>query len=85
MKALVTGGGGFIGSALVYELVKKGFKVRSFSRNDYPALRDIGAEVSRGDISDISSVLKACNDMDIVFHVAAKAGTSGVLQGIFQN
>jgi len=84
MKAFITGGGGFIGYALACELVKRGFKVTSFSRNDYPALRDIGAEVSRGDISDISSVSKACNDMDIVFHVAAKAGTSGYYMDYFK-
>jgi 2-alkyl-3-oxoalkanoate reductase len=77
MNALVTGGGGFIGSALVHELVKKGFKVRSFSRNDYPALRKIGVDVRRGDISDINSILKASENTDIIFHVAAKAGTSG--------
>ncbi len=77
MNALVTGGGGFIGSALVNELVKNGFRVTSFSRNDYPALRQTGVDVKRGDISDMNSVLKACEGMDIVFHVAAKAGVSG--------
>ncbi len=77
MNALVTGGGGFIGSALVNELVKRGFRVTSFSRNDYPALRKIGVVVKRGDLSDASSVLEACKDIDIVFHVAAKAGITG--------
>ena len=84
MKALVTGGGGFIGSALVYELVKKGFKVRSFSRNDYPSLREIGVDVKRGEISDLNSILKASENMDIVFHVAAKAGTSGYYRDYFK-
>jgi len=78
MKAFITGGGGFIGYALACELVKKGFKVTSFSRNDYPALREIGVDINRGDITDANSVLKACENMDIIFHVAAKAGTSGV-------
>jgi 2-alkyl-3-oxoalkanoate reductase len=77
MNALVTGGGGFIGSALANELLKKGYRVTSLSRNDYPALRRAGIEVKTGDISDINQVLKACEGMDIVFHVAAKAGTSG--------
>jgi nucleoside-diphosphate-sugar epimerase len=77
MNALVTGGGGFIGSALVNELVKNRFRVTSFSRNDYPALRKTGVDSVRGDLSDINSVLKVCKGMDIVFHVAAKAGISG--------
>ncbi|MCU0461426.1 MAG: NAD-dependent epimerase/dehydratase family protein [Bacteroidales bacterium] len=77
MNAFVTGGGGFIGSALVHELVKRGFVVTSFSRNDYPALRDIGVNIKTGDLSDPDSVQKACMGMDIVFHVAAKAGISG--------
>jgi len=77
MKVLVTGGGGFIGSALVHELVKSGYQVTSFSRNDYPALRRMGVDVRRGDLSDTESVSKACEGMDIVFHVAAKAGVTG--------
>jgi nucleoside-diphosphate-sugar epimerase len=77
MNALVTGGGGFIGSALVHELVKKGFKVTSFSRGDYPELREIGVVVKRGDLSDYKAVINACDGMDIIFHIAAKAGIWG--------
>jgi 2-alkyl-3-oxoalkanoate reductase len=77
MKALVTGGGGFIGSALVHELVKRGFSVTSLSRGDYPELRHIGVIIKRGDLTDKDAVLNACDGMDIVFHVAAKAGFWG--------
>ena len=77
MKAFITGGGGFIGSALAYELVRQGFSVTSFSRNDYPALREKGIDIKKGDISDADSVLRACEHTDIIFHVAAKAGTAG--------
>lgn len=77
MRALVTGGGGFIGSALVHELVKTGFNITSFSRGDYPELRKNGVVVKMGDISDREAVLNACDDIDIVFHVAAKAGIWG--------
>ncbi len=77
MKALVTGGGGFIGSALVRELVKRGFNVTSFSRGDYPELKQIGVVVKRGDLCDRESVLNACDGVDIIFHVAAKAGIWG--------
>ncbi len=77
MNALVTGGGGFIGINLVKELIIKGFRVTSFSRGDYPELKKIGVRVIRGDISDINAVTKACDKIDIVFHVAAKAGITG--------
>lgn len=77
MKALVTGGGGFTGSALARELIKKGNKVISFSRGDYPELRESGIRTLRGDLSDSDLVLEAAENADIVFHVAAKAGISG--------
>ena len=84
MRALVTGGGGFIGSALVRELVNMGFEVSSFSRGDYPVLRKNGVTVLRGDISDREAVLKACNNMDVVFHVAAKAGIWGSYRDYYE-
>ncbi|MEK9145760.1 MAG: NAD-dependent epimerase/dehydratase family protein, partial [Elusimicrobiota bacterium] len=49
MKVLVTGGGGFLGKALVRRLLERGESVRSFSRGDYPELTESGVEVRRGD------------------------------------
>lgn len=77
MNALVTGGGGFIGFALVNELVSRDFNVTSFSRGDYPELRKMGVNTIRGDLSDFDSVLQATVKIDILFHVAAKAGING--------
>jgi nucleoside-diphosphate-sugar epimerase len=77
MNALVTGGGGFIGSALVRDLIRTGYDVTSFSRGDYPEIRRKGAKTIMGDVTDINSVLKATENIDIVFHVAAKAGLAG--------
>jgi len=73
IKALVTGGGGFLGGAIVRKLVERGDTVRSFSRSSYPALESLGVKQLRGDIGDPATVEKACADVDIVFHVAAKA------------
>jgi len=84
MNALVTGGGGFIGSALVHELVKTGYNVTSFSRSDYPELREIGVAVKRGDLSDREAVLNSCEGIDIVFHVAAKAGYWGSYKDYYE-
>jgi nucleoside-diphosphate-sugar epimerase len=77
MKALVTGGGGFLGKAIVTQLIARGDEVRSFSRGDYPELRRLGAEVKRGDIIDADSVALAARRCDVVFHAAAKAGIWG--------
>jgi len=74
---LVTGGGGFLGGAIVKMLLEKKCRVRSFSRSYYPELASIGVEQFQGDLEDKTSVEKACKDIDLVFHVAAKAGVWG--------
>lgn len=76
-NVLVTGGGGFLGGAIVKLLVERGCRVRSFSRSYYPELASMGVEQFQGDIADKTSVEKACKDIDLVFHVAAKAGVWG--------
>ncbi len=74
---LVTGGGGFLGKAIVKRLVQRGDRVRSFSRGFYPALDNRGVKLIQGDIGDAAVVAKACRNVDTVFHVAAKAGVWG--------
>ncbi|MCP4346103.1 MAG: NAD-dependent epimerase/dehydratase family protein [Desulfobacterales bacterium] len=76
-KVLVTGGGGFLGGAIVQKLVERGNFVRSLSRGFYPELESLGVEQIQGDISDQEAVEKACRDIDLVFHVAAKPGVWG--------
>ncbi len=77
MNALVTGGGGFLGGAIVRMLVKRGDRVRSFSRGGYPMLQELGVETHQGDLTDLEAVARAAQGCDIVFHVAAKAGIWG--------
>ncbi len=76
-KILVTGGGGFLGHAIVKQLIKKGHSVRSFSRSRYPALDSMDIEQIQGDIGDKDTVQEACRGMNAVFHVAAKPGVWG--------
>jgi nucleoside-diphosphate-sugar epimerase len=77
MKALVTGGGGFLGQAIVRMLIERGDSVRSFSRSAHPELTDLGVEHACGALEDAAAVSEACKGCDIVFHVAAKAGVWG--------
>jgi nucleoside-diphosphate-sugar epimerase len=77
MTALVTGGGGFLGGAIVRRLVERGDRVSSLSRGQYPALEALGVVQHRGDVGDGEAVSRATAGCDIVFHVAAKAGVWG--------
>jgi nucleoside-diphosphate-sugar epimerase len=76
-KILVTGGGGFLGGAIVKRLVERGEHVRSFSRGRYAALEALGVEQLQGDLGDPHDVASACQGVDTVYHVAAKAGIWG--------
>jgi nucleoside-diphosphate-sugar epimerase len=77
MNALVTGGGGFLGSAIVRRLCGRGGRVYSFSRRRYPELDVLGVTQHQGDIADPIAVSRAAAGCDLVFHVAAKAGVGG--------
>jgi 2-alkyl-3-oxoalkanoate reductase len=84
MRALVTGGGGFLGRAVIDLLLRRGVPVRSFSRGDYPDLRSLGVEVMQGDLADPRAVKRACSGCDIVYHVAARAGLWGPYEEFYQ-
>ena len=80
MKTLVTGGGGFLGGAIVRQLRERGDEVRSLARGSYPELSELGVETVRGDIAAREAVLHATEGCTRVFHVAAKAGVWGPYQ-----
>ncbi|MFL5244318.1 MAG: NAD-dependent epimerase/dehydratase family protein [Gemmataceae bacterium] len=77
MKVLVTGGGGFIGRAIVERLLERGDSVRSFSRGCYASLAARGVEVHQGDLADGDAVVAAAEGCELIFHVAARAGIWG--------
>ena len=76
-KALVTGGGGFLGRHIVRQLVARGDVVRVLGRHRYPSLEALGVECQLGQIDDEEAVRRACRGVDVVFHAAAIAGVWG--------
>jgi nucleoside-diphosphate-sugar epimerase len=84
VRALVTGGGGFLGLAIVRGLLSRGIVVRSFSRNRHPGLQQLGVEQIRGDLADAGATAAAVEGSDVVFHVAAKPGIWGDYADYFQ-
>jgi nucleoside-diphosphate-sugar epimerase len=77
MTILVTGGGGFLGGAIVRLLRQRGDTVRSFTRSAYPWLAELGVTQHHGDITDLKAMTEAMHGCDAVIHVAAKAGVWG--------
>ncbi len=76
-RALVTGAGGFLGLYVVERLVARGVKVRGLCRGRYAALGTLGVEAVQADLRDREAVAKACEGIDVVFHVAGVAGVWG--------
>lgn len=77
MRALVTGGGGFLGRYIVERLLQRDWQVRSYSRRRYAELERLGVECLTGDLADMEATVAACAGVDVVFHVAAVAGIWG--------
>lgn len=84
MKALVTGGGGFLGGALVRRLVGEGATVRTLQRGVYPELGALGVEQITGDIVDSEIVERAVAGCEVVFHVAAKVEMWGPYEPFYR-
>lgn len=74
MKALVTGGGGFIGRRIVELLVQEGHEVKFVARGRYPEVEALGAVAVQADVTDAAAMVAAVAGSDVVFHVAAKFG-----------
>jgi uncharacterized protein YbjT (DUF2867 family) len=79
VRCLVTGATGYIGARLVPRLLDEGHRVRALARN--PAkLADVPwrdqAEVARGDLGDVGSLITAFEGIDVVYYLVHSMGTS---------
>ncbi len=78
MKIFVTGGAGFIGSALVKSFLEKNYEVTFFdnfsnsSEENISHLLNKGVSLVKGDITNYENLQKALNNCDLVVHLAAQ-------------
>lgn len=77
MRALVTGGGGFLGRAITEQLLARGDEVTILARGRYPEVEALGARAVQADITSLAALDGVLDGIDVVFHTAAKAGVWG--------
>ncbi len=83
IRCLVTGATGYIGARLVPRLLDEGYAVRALARNpaklaDAPwrELASEQADVARGDLGDVDSLIAAFDGIDVVYYLVHSMGTS---------
>ena len=85
MRALITGGAGFIGSHLADALIARGDTVTILDNMSTGSLKNIAhlegkITIHTGDIRDQALVEKLVNESEIVFHMAAALGVKNIME-----
>jgi nucleoside-diphosphate-sugar epimerase len=80
MRVFITGGSGFIGTALTSELIRSGHQVLALARTDESAakLKKLGAQIQMGSLEDLESLRKGAAAADGVIHLGFVHGLSQV-------
>jgi nucleoside-diphosphate-sugar epimerase len=86
MRILITGGGGFLGTYIIKELLKNPkYIVTNFSRHGYTHLENMGVPTIKGDLKNPADIERALSQgFDAIFHVAALAGIWGRFQDFLE-
>jgi dihydroflavonol-4-reductase len=77
VNLLVTGGTGFLGSALLPLLAARGHRLRVLARGDAAAAERVGAEVVRAGLDDRAAVQAALRGVEAVYHLAGQVSFDG--------
>jgi nucleoside-diphosphate-sugar epimerase len=82
----VTGGSGFLGGALIAELVRRNVPVRALARTDAARTKvtALGAEPASGDLDDTTALEAGMAGCDVVLHAAAYAKDHGPREEFFR-
>jgi nucleoside-diphosphate-sugar epimerase len=84
MRVLVTGGGGFLGTAICGQLLSAGHEVLSYQRSAADHLQALGAYTTRGDLGNLEQLCRDTRGCDAVIHTAGKAGIWGEYESYYQ-
>jgi nucleoside-diphosphate-sugar epimerase len=84
MKLFITGGGGFLGKAIVQQLSCDDHDLVTYSRKIYLEFNQLRVHQKKGCITDYDTLKKAMKGCEAVFHVAAKTGTWGKKEDFYR-
>lgn len=78
-RALITGATGFVGGHLAERLAADGWELRALVRptSDTARLRSLGVELCTGSLADETSLRRASEGVEVVYHLAAVTGLRG--------
>ncbi len=84
MNVLVTGGGGYLGGAVVRALLQRGLQISCLQRGNYPELQRSGVILHTGDLADRQTVIDASRDCDVIMHIAGLTGVWGKYEDYYR-
>ena len=84
MKVFLTGGGGFLGFAIVKQLMQEGYEVVTYSRKKYEVIEKLGIHHYQGSVFHYETLRNAMYGCEAVIHSAAKIGMWGDYSSFYE-